>query len=91
MILKFATGDEEEPILGFEPNLKTELPPAMVVESSDGQRSGNFLPFSNTCANMLNIPRPDGVNVPPISSQNDERMLFEKYDMSFLSNFFGKR
>ena len=29
MILKFATGDEEENILYFEPELKTELPPAM--------------------------------------------------------------
>ena len=91
MILKFATGDEEEPILGFEPALKTEMPPAMVIQSFDGKRSGNFLPFSNTCANLLNIPRPDGVEVPMIGNQDEERMLFEKYDQAFLSNFFGKR
>ena len=47
-ILKFVTGTEKEPLLGFKMHLK------FFIKTN----KNNFLPSSNTCVNLLNLSRP---------------------------------
>lgn len=76
-ILQFVTGATEEPVLGFciAPSLQFVIP----IDSS-------FYPTSQTCANLLMLPRGTQNEILP-----EEKKLFEIYDMSFGQNFFGKK
>ena len=72
-VVKFATGTEEEPILGFALH-----PSILFVEA------GSFIPTANTCINRLNLPRPSvSISLP----SKDE--LFNLYDYAFLNAFYG--
>ena len=94
-ILQFATASAEEPVLGFKlaPSLEFILPTEIKatshqVSSEEEHPSveGGFLPFSHTCTNVLEIPRPTNqIPLPPI-----ER-LFALYDLAFSQPFFGKK
>ncbi|KAH3735535.1 hypothetical protein DPMN_042070 [Dreissena polymorpha] len=46
-VLRFATGSEEEPMMGFvlHPTIKFTV-------------AGSFVPTASICANTLNLPRP---------------------------------
>ena len=113
MVLCFVTGEEDEPLLGFDVKPETEMKPAMVpkrilinkqlgqgdaeegtseVNDDDLVMTANFIPSASTCINRFYLPRPDGVNalLPNVHLPDDEA-LFRKYDMAFLSDFFGKR
>ena len=74
-ILRFATGAEVEPLLGFAIHpiiefIKTGKP--------------NSLPTSNTCINRLNLPRATLEYSLP-----EENKLFDLYDYAFSSDYFG--
>ena len=47
-ILKFVTGTEKEPLLRFK------MHPRFFIKTN----KNNFLPFSNTCVNLLNLSGP---------------------------------
>jgi hypothetical protein len=73
-ILKFATGAEEEPMLGFS------LHPTIQFT----EVSSSFVPTANTCANTMNLPRPNSdTPLPP------DQTLFEFYDLAFSNTYFG--
>jgi len=73
-ILKFATGSEEEPVLGFTLNPTIHFTEVL----------NSFVPTANTCSNTLNLPRPSS----NASLPEDER-LFYFYDLAFSNTFFG--
>lgn len=75
-ILQFATGTDEEPILGFS------IPPHLTFY----EVSGSFLPTANTCVNALKLPRPTGEKDLP-----DTEVLFNLYDLAFKNAFFGSK
>lgn len=72
-IIKFATGAEEEPVLGFA------LPPSIMFVESE-----SFLPTANTCINRLNLTRSTATK--PLPSQDE---LFSQYDYAFSNTFYG--
>jgi len=74
-ILRFTTGVDEEPVLGFS------LHPQIVFAEVFG---GNFLPRANTCTNCLTIPR-GSLTTPLLQVQE----LHNLYDYAFSSAFFG--
>lgn len=74
-VLRFVTGAEEEPVLGF-----TIHPSLHFVPGGPGP----FLPSANTCSNRLNLPV--ATNVSPLPPTKE---LFESFDMAFLNAFFG--
>ena len=74
-ILQFATGVDEEPLLGF-----TIHPSLIFVEAENG----NFLPTANTCINSLKLPRASLSN--PIVDVN---VLYNLYDFAFVNSYFG--
>lgn len=73
-VLRFATGADEEPVLGFaiHPALK-------FVEAGKG-----FLPCARTCINALMLSR-GTVNNPLPSSEK----IFSLFDYAFNSSYFG--
>ena len=73
-ILRFATGAENEPILGF-----AIQPSIAFVEAMNG-----FVPTANTCVNLLQLPRPTA-NLPLPAPE----VLFNMYDFAFANAFFG--
>ena len=76
-ILKFVTGTEKEPLLGFK------LHPSLSFIKTNEK---NFLPSSNTCINRLNLPRAKSeYNLP------DEKTLFHLYDYAFVNQYFGQQ
>ena len=72
-VLKFTTGAEEEPVLGFVMN-----PSIQFVKSI------SFLPTANTCINRLNLSTPDADMAMPTDD-----VLFNLFDYAFLNAFFG--
>ena len=74
-VLQFATGTDEEPMLGFalHPSLSF-----FAVEAS-------FLPQSNTCTNTLRLPC--GSLERPLLTREQ---LFSLYDYAFGNTYFGK-
>ncbi|XP_065645893.1 uncharacterized protein LOC136076409 [Hydra vulgaris] len=73
-VLQFVTGAEAEPVLGYE------LHPSI---SFIGAENG-WIPTSNTCSSVLNLPRPSIENKIPL-----EEKLFRLYDYAFNNAFFG--
>lgn len=72
-ILKFATGSEEEPVLGFH------IHPSIAFV-----KNASLVPTSNTCINKLNLPIPHGnMEVP------SQDILFNLYDYAFCNAYFG--
>ena len=75
-ILKFVTGDDQEPILGYE------LDPSLIFDECD---DGRFLPSARTCISQLVLPRATiNVKLP------EENSLFNLYDFAFANDYFGK-
>lgn len=72
-ILKFATGSEEEPILGFH------IHPSIAFV-----KNASLVPTSNTCINKLNLPIPSGSTEMP-----SHAFLFNLYDYAFSNAYFG--
>ena len=93
MILKYITGDEEEPLLGYHVS-----PTTLFVKAATPRA---IMPTSNTCINTLNLPRqvPQLPKAPPSSSDTNKveegetefsrEDLFE-HDLAFLTDFFRK-
>ncbi|XP_057290583.1 uncharacterized protein LOC130647115 [Hydractinia symbiolongicarpus] len=76
-VLRFVTGSEEEPLLGFALAPSIKFVPVM--------EEGRFLPTSNTCINQLQLPmESNAISLP------DENALFGLYDLAFSSRFFGQ-
>ena len=73
-ILQFATGAEEEPVLGFSIH-----PSIVFVDAENG-----FVPTANTCINSLKLVRPTISK--PLPS---EYALFKVFDYAFLNSYFG--
>lgn len=74
-ILKFATGSEEEPVLGFH-----------IYPSIAFVKNASLVPTSTTCTciNKLNLPIPHGnMEVP------SQDILFNLYDYAFCNAYFG--
>ena len=73
-ILRFCTGDDEEPVLGYS------ISPSIVfVESLTG-----FLPTANTCINRMKLPRAThSCPLPPVED------LHNLYDYAFSSAYLG--
>ena len=76
-ILKFVTGSENEPVLGFTIRPTITFCP---VETKE-----RFFPRSNTCVNNLNLPRPSQLHRLP-----NEVLLFDQYDFAFCNSYFGQ-
>lgn len=74
-ILKFVTGAEEEPVLGF-----SHHPSITFVEAEK-----SFLPMANTCINCLKLVRPTLSK--PLPSED---ALFQCFDYAFANAYFGK-
>lgn len=72
-VLGFATGTDEEPILGFA------LHPSICFVDCDG-----FIPTANTCINCLKIPRASFQRPLP-----RKEFLFNLYDFAFANSYFG--
>ncbi|XP_006815367.1 uncharacterized protein LOC102808559, partial [Saccoglossus kowalevskii] len=73
-ILRFATGADEEPILGFMMDPSIEF---VEVDNS-------FLPSANTCINSMKLPRSTLTQeLPPMDA------LFNLYDYAFSNSVFG--
>ena len=75
-ILRFATGAEEEPVLGFS------IQPSLLFIEAEG----SFLPSANTCINCLKLPRAT-VDKPLPSEEH----LFNLYDFAFANAYFGHK
>lgn len=72
-ILKFVTGTEEEPVLGFH------IHPSIAFV-----KNASLVPTSNTCINKLNLSIPYGnMEVP------SEDILFNLNDYAFCNAYFG--
>ncbi|XP_063397675.1 uncharacterized protein LOC134681988 [Mytilus trossulus] len=74
-ILRFATGTEEEPALGYSID-----PSIQFVEGT------SFMPTANTCINKMNLTIPDSNEV---SVGKD--FLFNLFDYAFSNTFFGMK
>jgi len=78
-ILQFATGIDEEPVLGYD------LKPSLTFVEAVCVNYG-FLPRASTCVNRIHLPRPtQEIKLP------DDEKLFEIYDSAFASSFFGQK
>lgn len=75
-ILRFCTGIEIEPILGFQ------IPPSIEFKHDKGMS----LPTANTCVNRLVLPCPENI----CDRNFEEGKMFKLYDMGFTSEYFGK-
>lgn len=77
-ILRFVTGAEEEPVLGFA------IPPSISFTCATNKSKWSFLPTSNTCSQMLKLPT--GSHSYPLPPED---VLFEVYDSAFSNEYFG--
>lgn len=75
-VLQFATGTNEEPVLGFS------LHPS--IQFYEVLPSSSFIPTANTCINSLKLPRAS-VHIP----QPPDAELFLLYDYAFSNMFYG--
>ncbi|CAC5389516.1 unnamed protein product [Mytilus coruscus] len=75
-ILMFATGADEEPILGFA------VGPEICFSESETYNS--FLPTSNTCIHRLTLPIPSAEKDLPTNE-----ILFHLYDLAFANTYYG--
>ena len=73
-ILKFSTGSEYEPLLGFT------LHPTLAFQVLPGH-----LPTANTCSNRLTLPIAES----PLTMFPSQTVLFEKFDYAFANEYFG--
>ncbi|XP_066921335.1 uncharacterized protein [Clytia hemisphaerica] len=73
-ILRFTTGSEEEPLLGYGIHPTLKILPVL----------SSFLPTSNTCINQLQLYT-ETMTIPLLK----ENELFSKFDVSFLHREFG--
>ena len=74
-ILKFVTGTDEEPVLGFA------LHPSIKFVESESE----MIPTASTCINQLRLPRPSvGLKL------LEESQLFNLYDYAFTNDYFGQ-
>jgi hypothetical protein len=80
--LQFATGTDEEPVLGFG------AAPSIIFVTSNSSNKWSFLPTANTCTNALYLPCGDIMSNITLPSEDD---LFEIYDMAFCNAYFGNR
>ncbi|XP_028418723.1 uncharacterized protein LOC114544232 [Dendronephthya gigantea] len=79
-ILRFATCDDEIPLLGYEYLAKPSITFYEVPENK------SFFPTANTCCSKLQLPRPTiEVGLP------DDDTLFNFYDMAFVNEYFGHK
>ena len=76
-VLRFVTGSEREPLLGFMLNLSIKFVDIAVSKS--------FLHTSNTCTNIMRLPRGNTVSQLP-----NEQNLFNIYDIAFANSYFGQ-
>ena len=70
----FATGADQEPLLGFRTHPKIVFVPV----------TNSFLPTSNTCINCLYLPCASHDSIVP-----DEEILFGLYDYAFSNTYYG--
>ncbi|XP_052281203.1 uncharacterized protein LOC127878711 [Dreissena polymorpha] len=75
-ILQFATGTDEEPMLGFS------IHPS--IEFVEVQANSSFIPTANTCINCMKLPRPSLEVKLPADTE-----LFSLYDYAFMNSFYG--
>ncbi|XP_052242055.1 uncharacterized protein LOC127852211 [Dreissena polymorpha] len=75
-ILQFATGTDEEPMLGFS------IHPS--IEFVEVQANSSFIPTANTCINCIKLPRPSLEVKLPADTE-----LFSLYDYAFMNSFYG--
>ncbi|CAC5360331.1 unnamed protein product [Mytilus coruscus] len=74
-ILEFATGSDEEPILGYR------IKPSLVFVTNS---LPSFIPMSNTCINRLTLVKAtNGESLPT------DDVLFNLFDYAFSNNYFG--
>ena len=76
-VLRFVTGTEEEPLLGFQ------MQPS--INFVEAKNKYDFAPTASTCSNTLNLPRPSV----QLELPEEETELFQLYDYAFTSEFFG--
>lgn len=77
-ILRFVTGCEEEPVLGFA------VSPFISFDPSQSGNKFDFMPTASTCANNLKLPRPSsGIELPA------DEDLYACYDYAFSNTYFG--
>lgn len=74
-VLKFITGSEWEPVLGYT------IQPKIVFEENE---KGSLIPKSSTCINCLYLPVPGALDPWPRRSD-----IFELYDLAFCNTYFG--
>ena len=78
--MRFATCDDEAPLLGYENAAKPSLTFYEVPENR------SFLPTANTCRCELKLPRASiEVRLPDVDA------LFHLYDMAFVNPYFGHK
>ena len=76
-ILKFITGTDEEPVLGFA------LHPSITFVEAESE--SKMIPTASTDINQLRLPRPSvGLKL------LEESKLFSLYDYTFTNNYFGQ-
>ncbi|CAC5407180.1 unnamed protein product [Mytilus coruscus] len=73
-ILEFVTGNDQEPLLGFE------IEPSIIFTEC----IESFLPMANTCICRMTLPRGTQFVTLP-----EDLSLFEIYDLSFSNNYYG--
>ena len=86
MILKFVTGQEEEPLLGYDIQPRTNFVPAAMPNASALHM---LVPTASTCINVLYLPR---VNNEAVANhvKRDREAYYKTLDMAFLNDYFGK-
>ena len=76
-ILKFVTGTDEEPVLGFA------LHPSITFVKAESE--SKMIPTASSCINQLRLPRPSvGLKL------LEESKLFSLYDYAFTNHYFGQ-
>ena len=76
-ILKFVTGTDEEPVLGFA------LHPSITFVEAESE--SKMIPTASSCINQLRLPRP------PVGLKLlEESKLFSLYDYAFTNHYFGQ-
>ena len=76
-ILKFVTGTDEEPVLGFA------LHPSITFVKAESE--SKMIPTASSCINQLRLPRPSvGLKL------LEESKLFSLYDYAFTNDYFGQ-
>lgn len=77
-ILQFCTGTDKEPVLGFV------VPPSIQFFTATFSSKWAFIPFANTCSQVMKLPTSShGISLPT------EDELFEVYDYAFCNSYFG--